>query len=178
MILIFMFSSILICSALLINSPITSMCSKNNPIGVALTREFGENSKLSELLKHQPTINCLELPCIEFSSLPEADRLSINTHIYDVVIVTSPHAAKVVVKKMKSEITSKRLGVAAVGKGTSKILIDNGIVPDFEPSIATAQCLAEELPSKFHSALYPTSVLTSNALQNSLEKRGIKVQLQ
>ena len=61
---------------------------------VYLTRELGKNVKLQALLEARG-VPSVELPCIEFQSLPGADELptKLTSGMYGWIIVTSPEAS-------------------------------------------------------------------------------------
>jgi uroporphyrinogen III methyltransferase/synthase len=63
--------------------------------------------------------------------------------------------------------------IASIGAATSDVLKDVGIVPDFVPSKATSDVLAEEI-NRVHGAriLLPVSSLTDRRLSDALRKRG------
>lgn len=67
--------------------------------------------------------------------------------------------------------------VAAVGEATAAALLARGIRPDFEPSRATGECLAAELPRvQGGRVLLPVSSLTDDRLAGGLRKRGALVE--
>ena len=139
---------------------------------IALTRELGANDKLSVLLK---PYCCIELPCITFSNGEDVGKLpdAITTH--DVIVVTSPQAASVFLESWNI-CGRPYVKIASVGKGTSKSLISNGIDVIFEPSDATAETLAKEIPlSLGKTVLYPSSAIAENTLANGLTNRGFVV---
>lgn len=139
---------------------------------VALTREKGANDKLAALL---PGIQWVEIPCIAFEPGPDVNKLENLLTDYDLIVITSPQAASVVLDVWKSK-GKPQVKVISVGKGTSKPLIKEGITPVFEPSDATGVCLAKELPLELgRSILYPSSSLADNSLVKGLEDKGFKV---
>lgn len=139
---------------------------------VAFTRELGANKKIIEML---PECNCVELPCIMFEEGPDIPELEKAIPDHDLIVITSPQAAKVFVDSWKN-VGSPSVKVATVGKGTSEHLIPVGIVPVFEPSQSTASVLARELPKDIaNNILYPASILADDKLANGLEERGFRV---
>lgn len=143
-------------------------------VKVALTREEGVNEKLAVLL-HSTSIECLELPCIMFGPGADTNRLHEELSQHDIVTVTSPQGAAVLLAAWE-RAGRPDIKVAAVGKGTSKPLIAQGIKPVFEPSDFTAITLAAELPDKYGlRVLYPTSSIAEDTLQFGLQKRGFQV---
>lgn len=139
---------------------------------IALTRELGANDKLRMLLK---SYSCIELPCITFSDGDDVGKLPDAIKTHDVIVVTSPQAASVFLESWN--ICGRPfVKIVSVGKGTSKSLISNGIDVIFEPSDATAETLAKEIPlSVGKTVLYPSSAIAENTLVNGLTNRGFIV---
>lgn len=144
-------------------------------IKVALTRERNANDKLKETFQRDPAslIECVEIPCIQFHWMPELD-LSEHISNHDVVVLTSPQAALVFLKHWRTS-SKKKVRIASVGHGTSKPLIAEGLTPIFEPSEATGECLAKELPFIGETVFYPCSAIASNQIETILASRGFKV---
>lgn len=139
---------------------------------IALTREEGSNDKLRSLLDGY---TCVELPCIAFADGDDVDKLPAAILDNDLVIITSPQAASVFIKSWE-ENGKYDVKVATVGKGSSKPLLAKGIHPVFEPSDATAETLARELPTTYGMrVLYPSSSIAEKTLSTGLEERGFKV---
>ena len=156
------------------NHKLERSCNVLKAMKVALTREQGANDKLRELLEG---IDCYELPCIMFDKGADIDRLQGALTTHDLIVITSPQAASVLldtwIHAQKPEIK-----VVTVGSGSSKPLIAAGLVPLFEPSDSTAETLAEELPIHLGSTLlYPSSALADNKLVSGLERRGFQVRI-
>lgn len=141
---------------------------------VALTRENGANDKLMNLLSGE---NCVELPCIAFASGEDMDKLPKALDEYDLVVLTSPQAAKVFMTACEEAGRApETIKIATVGKGTSKPLQQKGFQTLFEPSDSTAVTLAAELPDKWGKRiLYPSSALADTKLENGLSSRGFEV---
>ncbi|PIN19099.1 Uroporphyrinogen-III synthase [Handroanthus impetiginosus] len=151
---------------------------------VVVTRERGKNVKLIGALANHG-IDCLELPLIQHSRLPDFDKLSsvLSSTSFDWIIITSPEAGVVFLDAWKNAGTPKvRVGV--VGDGTARVF--EKIVPSakqnlnmaFIPSKATARVLAAELPNCGNSrctVLYPASARASNDIEDGLTKRGFEV---
>lgn len=140
---------------------------------VALTREDGANDKVLNLLGD---VDCFEIPCIMFDSGPDSDKLEEFVSTVDTIAITSPYAASVFLKAWRAIGSPQTTKVVTVGKGTSKPLIEAGLIPAFEPSDSTAATLAKEVPlSLGNSVLYPASALADNKLESGLTDRGFKV---
>eukprot|EP01041_Mallomonas_annulata_P009038 gene9038-18719_t len=141
-------------------------------VKIALTREEGTNEKLAAFLTKY---ECLELPCIMFAPGEDAERLSGDILTHDIIAITSPQGAAVLLSAWE-RASRPDIKIAAVGKGTSKPLIAQGLKPVFEPSDFTAVSLAAELPDQYgEKVLYPTSSLAEDTLQMGLQKRGFQV---
>lgn len=159
-------------------SAISSSSPPSTVIKVALTREKGENAKLSKLLENIPNCELIELPCISFEETAEVNILqkSLQNRQYDGYILTSPQAAEVFLKYWKLAGSPPDCRIASVGAGTSKILQKESITPLFEPSQALGETLVAELPPIFaKSILYPCSALAPDTIVNGLVSRGIQV---
>ena len=159
------------------NSFLKSKLSKNRisklyVVKIALTRELGMNNQLKDLLSD---FQCIELPCVGFAPGPDTDSLPKELLKYDIIVITSPQAAEVFLNAWN--IAGKpNVKIVTVGKGTSKPLILEGLIPVFEPSQATAETLAAELSLDLGtSVLYPSSSLAENTLQDTLTLRGFTV---
>lgn len=149
-------------------------------VTVALTRELGANSKLSNLLSSSVDIECLEIPCIQFELGPGAADLEKDGFLesFDIITITSPQAASVFIDSWKKAGNPTGFKIVTVGKGTSKPLIENGLIPAFEPSDSTAVTLAAELPETLGKrVLYPSSALADNKLVSGLQSRDFAVLL-
>ena len=141
---------------------------------VALTREKGSNDKLRGLLE-AVGVRCVEIPCIAFTAGPDLGRLTEEMKACDIVVISSPHAARVFLEYWEAA-DKPEVKISTVGKGTSKPLIEAGLHPFFEPSDATAATLSAELPeSHGKKVLYPTSAIAENTMQVGLESRGFQV---
>mmetsp|Transcript_16554 Transcript_16554/g.33452 ORF Transcript_16554/g.33452 Transcript_16554/m.33452 type:complete len:267 (-) Transcript_16554:62-862(-) len=145
---------------------------------VYLTRETGKNGKLQALLTARG-VPSVELPCIEFQSLPGADELpaKLASGAYGWIVITSPEAASVL---LDAWATCGRppLRVASVGSGTASVLAAAGLPAEFVPSKATAKTLAAELPAAeaegdAATVLFPASALARDELVKGLTTRGI-----
>lgn len=140
---------------------------------IALTREDGANNKLSNLLNGY---EIYEIPCIMFAEGPDAAQLTEAIRSHDVIVITSPQAAKVFLQSWQLAGRPTDLRIATVGEGSSKVLVAEGLIPFFEPSDFTAKTLALELPfAHGKTVLYPSSALAENTLANGLESRGFVV---
>lgn len=142
-------------------------------IKVALTRERGKNAQLEAMLSN---VECLEIPCIAFQTEPGASNIMQLAEQHDIVLITSPQAAKVFLDSWHQSPGKAKPRIVTVGKGTSKPLLAEGFQCDFEPTEATAACLAQELPlSLGKTILYPCSAIASDNLASDLNARGFEV---
>lgn len=145
---------------------------KLEAIRIALTREAGTNEKLSKLL---PDLECVELPCIQFFDGEDLQQLKVEMLSSDVIIITSPQSAEVFIQEW-TKIGKPKMNIAVVGKGTAAPLIAQNLHIVFQPSDATAETLAKELPMDWGTKiLYPTSSIAEKTLQSGLESRGFHV---
>jgi uroporphyrinogen-III synthase len=142
---------------------------------IALTREDGANDKLAKLLGG---LEVYEIPCIMFDTGEDASKLPKAIASHDLILITSPQAAKMFLESWKIAGKPDNLKIATVGDGSSKSLIAEGLIPVFQPSDSTARTLAAELPLSLGSTvLYPSSAIADNTLLEGLEKRGFVVSL-
>jgi uroporphyrinogen-III synthase len=142
---------------------------------VGLTREKESNKVLKDLLVG---VNCLEVPCIQFADGPDKENLAESIDRHDCIVVTSPHSASVLIDCLKTlkSLKPEKVKVATIGKGTSKVLLTDGIHPCFESTDATGDSLAAELPEICgKTVLYPSSALADDSVVEILTKRGFQV---
>ena len=140
---------------------------------IALTREQGANDKLLSFLS---SYDCVETPCLRFEDLTvPLEKFKSKLAVYDIVAITSPQAASVFLRLL-NEVGPHSLKVASIGAGTSEVLNKGHVSPMFEPSRATAECMASEIPLEMgKSVFYPASELADTTLSKYLQKRGFKV---
>lgn len=170
----------LLCASLLSDRsfgrhPIAPRCSSPSAKAprVYLTREAGKNDKLQSLLEARG-VPSHELPCIAFESVPGAAELParLASGGFEWVVITSPEAASVFLEAWEAG-GRPTLRAASVGAGTSKVLAVGGLPPEFEPSKATAEVLAAELPVQASQpvVLFPCSGLARDTLAKGLTVR-------
>ncbi|KAJ0604164.1 putative uroporphyrinogen-III synthase [Helianthus annuus] len=168
------------CSSSSSSSPTTSFSNHR----VVVTRERGKNGKLIKALAAHG-INCLELPLIQHTHLPDLERLSalLSATTFDWIIITSPEAALVFLDAWKAA-GSPSVKVAVVGAGTASIFDEAAVSCKkfidiaFVPSKATGKVLASELPKHGNercTVLYPASAKASHEIEEGLSKRGFQV---
>ncbi|XP_022014773.1 uroporphyrinogen-III synthase, chloroplastic isoform X2 [Helianthus annuus] len=149
------------------SSPTTSFSNHR----VVVTRERGKNGKLVKALAAHG-INCLELPLIQHTHLPDLERLSalLSATAFDWIIITSPEAALVFLDAWKAA-GSPSVKVAVVGAGTASIFDEAAVS-------STGKVLASELPKHGNercTVLYPASAKASHDIEEGLSKRGFQV---
>lgn len=145
---------------------------EDDKVRVAVTREQGENCRLVDLLSG---LHCIEIPCITFANTAEADLLPTQLCKHATTILTSPQAASVYLQAWQTA-GAPAVQVATVGRGTSLPLLKHGVTPVFEPTQATGEALARELPLTYGPRLlYPSSALADNKIVHDLESRGFEV---
>ncbi|KAI7736446.1 hypothetical protein M8C21_011841 [Ambrosia artemisiifolia] len=167
------------------SSPATTSFSinNNNNHQVVVTRERGKNNKLITALAAHG-INCLELPLIQHTQLPDLERLSalLTAATFDWIIITSPEAALVFLDAWRAA-GAPSVKVAVVGAGTASIFDEAAVSSKkfidiaFVPSKATGKVLASELPKHGNecTVLYPASAKASHDIEEGLSKRGFQV---
>eukprot|EP00435_Cladocopium_sp_Y103_P047699 s1965_g14.t1 len=123
---------------------------------IVLTRQAGENGKLKSALEEalrerKLSADLVEVPCIEHAMGPDFEAmkayLSSNEPL-EMVLLTSPEAARVFGDAARSRPSATPLRVASVGKGTSVVARSLSLEVVFEPSKANAETMALELPEE------------------------------
>lgn len=151
---------------------------------VVVTRERGKNGKLIDALENRG-IDCLELPLVQHTQLPDFDKLShiLSSNSFDWIVITSPEAGAVFLDAWTAAGTPKvRIGV--VGGGTASVFekiqssVKQSLNVAFAPSKAIGKALAAELPTLGNArstVLYPASAKASTEIEEGLARRGFEV---
>jgi len=63
------------------------LSSSLNSVKIAVTRELGNNGKLTSLL---PDFDCLEIPCIMYGPGPDLNKLVDEILLHDIIVISSP----------------------------------------------------------------------------------------
>ncbi|XP_059637099.1 uroporphyrinogen-III synthase, chloroplastic isoform X2 [Cornus florida] len=161
-----------------------SSSSSNFSPKVVVTRERGKNGKLINALAEQG-IDCLELPLIQHTKLPDLHTLSsvLSNTAFDWIVITSPEAGLVFLDAWKAAGTPN-VKVGVVGAGTASIFEEasqsskRSLHVAFTPSKATGKVLASELPklgNKKCAVLYPASAKAGSEIEEGLSSRGFQV---
>lgn len=149
-------------------------CSLNAPTLIALTRESGKNNKLATAARLSlPTACTIELPCVQTVHTTNLPHLpTALQEPYTWVLISSPESARLVANTTITPTAS----IAAIGAGTASVLRAAGLTVSFEPTRATFNCLAAELPAQQGARLlYPASAKASAANVALLHARGFEV---
>ncbi len=144
---------------------------------VIVTRSRAQAGRLSGTLEELGA-ETIELPMIKIEREPMSNWQSAiqNLQDYSWMILTSQNAAQSFVQGLFEQGKDVRalghLKIASIGSGTQKVLEGYGIMPDFVPTRAISDVLAEEIKDKLTAddkVLVPSGNLASNVLQNELE---------
>jgi uroporphyrinogen III methyltransferase/synthase len=141
---------------------------------VAVTRARAQASALAARLR---TLGAavVEAPAIRISPLDtELPPLA----GYDLVCVTSPNGADLLLDRLRDARELAGITVAAIGPGTARALRARGVEPDVVPERAVAEGLVEALrdvPAR--RALIARAAEGRDVLPDALRERGIEVDL-
>ncbi|WP_291426790.1 uroporphyrinogen-III C-methyltransferase [Deinococcus sp.] len=148
---------------------------------VAVTRTRGGNSELAALLRERGA-GVLEVPLIRFA--PTSNLAPLHARLRDLsgvnwLLLTSNQGVAALFEQLGAlGLDARHLAevkVAAVGPSTARSLAEHGIRADFVPSAAGAKHLGAQLPlNPGEAALHLTSQLAEDALQVTLEARGLR----
>jgi uroporphyrinogen III methyltransferase/synthase len=139
---------------------------------VAVTRARAQASALAARLRALGA-QVVEAPAIRIRPLdtplpPPAD--------YDVVCVTSPNGADLLLDRLRDARELAGLTVAAIGPGTARALRARGVEPDVVPERAVAEGLVEALASvPVERALIARAAEGRDVLPDALRARGAHV---
>ena len=157
-------------------------CAKPYGPVVALTREEGKNGRLDAAIKRAFAVELrtVELPCVATSE--SSGGLALLREAFagaaaDWLVVSSPESARIVLEQWERVQRPRLPAVAAIGAGTAMVLTDGGVEVCFEPSKASFNVLASELPygDEARRVLYPASAKASDGNVRALEERGFVV---
>jgi uroporphyrinogen III methyltransferase/synthase len=139
---------------------------------VAVTRARAQASALAARLRALGA-SVVEAPAIRIEPLaeplPSLDR-------YDLVCVTSPNGADLLLDRVRDARAFAGITVAAIGPGTARALRERGIEPDVVPERAVAEALVEALAGvPVARALIARAAQGRDVLPNALRERGAEV---
>ena len=139
---------------------------------VLVTRAGEDAAELEELLRNRGAVP-LRMPCIAFEDLPGAQRLPASlAGGFDLVVVSSPHAARLV----RAALGPNRPPFAAVGAASAEGLPGEVLVPSRG---AGADALIAELSGQLRGrrVLLPQAERATPALRQGLEREGAHVEV-
>jgi uroporphyrinogen III methyltransferase/synthase len=141
---------------------------------VAVTRARAQASELAARLR---TLGAavVEAPAIRIrpleEPLPPLDG-------YDLVCVTSPNGADLLLDRLRDARDLAGITVAAIGPGTARTLRARGVEPDVIPARAVAEGLVEALQDvPARRALIARAKEGRDVLPDALRERGVEVDL-
>jgi len=139
---------------------------------VILTRDAADNALLAARLRREGA-KVIELPCVHVEPLedmrPLCDAVAALGES-DWLVLTSRHGADAVARCGPIRAT-----VAVVGRATAEQVRARGLRVDFEPTAATGERLARELPDLGGVALLARSDRALPDLARILRARGVAV---
>jgi uroporphyrinogen III methyltransferase / synthase len=95
---------------------------------------------------------------------------------YDLVCVTSPNGAELLLDRLRDARELSGVAVAAIGPGTTAALRERGVVPDIVPERAVAEGLVEALAGRtFERVLIARAATARDVLPDALRERGAHV---
>jgi uroporphyrinogen III methyltransferase / synthase len=141
---------------------------------VAVTRARAQASALAARLR---TLGAavVEAPAIRIAPL-DAPLPPLTQ--YDLVCVTSPNGAGLLLDRLRDARELAGITVAAIGPGTAQTLRERGVEPDVVPERAVAEGLVEalrEVPAR--RALIARAAEGRDMLPDALRERGVEVDL-
>jgi uroporphyrinogen III methyltransferase/synthase len=139
---------------------------------VAVTRARAQASELAARLRSLGA-TVVEAPAIRIESL---DTPLPPVRDYDLVCVTSPNGAELLLDRLHDARDLAGVRVAAIGPGTARALRERGVEPDLVPARAVAEGLVEALAGKrFERVLIARAAAGRDVLPDALRARGAHV---
>jgi uroporphyrinogen III methyltransferase / synthase len=139
---------------------------------VAVTRARAQASALAGRLRALGA-DVVEAPAIRVSAL---DTPLPPVRDYDLVCVTSPNGAELLLDRLRDARELAGVTVAAIGPGTARALRARGVEPDVVPERAVAEGLVEALAAvPVERALIARAAEGRDVLPDALRARGAHV---
>ena len=139
---------------------------------VAVTRARAQASALAARLRDLGA-SVVEAPAIRIEPL-NSDLPPVTG--YDVVCVTSPNGAELLLDRLRDARELAGVAVAAIGPGTARALRARGVEPDVVPERAVAEGLVEALEHRsFERVLIARAAEGRDVLPDALRERGAHV---
>jgi uroporphyrinogen III methyltransferase / synthase len=139
---------------------------------VAVTRARAQASALAGRLRELGA-RVVEAPAIRIAPLPTPLP---PVREYDLVCVTSPNGAELLVDRLRDARELAGIAVAAIGPGTACALRARGVEPDVMPERAVAEGLVEALADRnVERALIARAAEGRDVLPKALRRRGAHV---
>jgi uroporphyrinogen III methyltransferase / synthase len=139
---------------------------------VAVTRARAQASALAARLRALGA-TVVEAPAIRIAPL---DTPLPPVRDYDLVCVTSPNGATLLLDRLRDARELAGVTVAAIGPGTARALCERGVEPDVVPERAVAEGLVEALANvPVERALMVRAAEGRDVLPDALRERGAHV---
>jgi uroporphyrinogen III methyltransferase/synthase len=140
---------------------------------VAVTRARAQASALAARLRELGAA-VVEAPAIRIAPLDA--ELPAPPRDYDLVCVTSPNGAELLLDRLRDARELAGVTVAAIGPGTARALRARGVEPDVVPERAVAEGLVEALEGvPVRRALVARAAEGRDVLPDALRARGAEV---
>ncbi len=141
---------------------------------IAVTRARAQASALAARLRNLGAA-VVEAPAIRIAPL---DHPLPPLRQFDLVCVTSPNGAELLLDRLRDARELAGITVAAIGPGTARALRERGVEPDVVPDRAVAESLVEAL-SDLHvdRALIARAAEGRDVLPDALRARGVEVSI-
>lgn len=147
---------------------------------VLVPRGAKDAKSFSQLIERYGGIP-VEIPLIAFRPVEMDDHLQkliINVHTYDWIILTSKVAVETFLSFLKKEQMEKLPKIAVIGKKTDDALKAHGLKAAFYPSQYVAETFVEEFLPKVHQGvkvLIPKGNLARDYIAEALSRSGAVV---
>jgi uroporphyrinogen III methyltransferase/synthase len=139
---------------------------------IAVTRARAQASALAARLRGLGAA-VVEAPAIRIAPL---DTPLPPLRVYDLVCVTSPNGAELLLDRLRDARELAGITVAAIGPGTARALRQRGVEPDVVPERAVAEGLVEALEHvPVNRALIARAAEGRDVLPEALRARGAEV---
>jgi uroporphyrinogen III methyltransferase/synthase len=139
---------------------------------VAVTRARAQASALAARLRSLGA-SVVEAPAIRVRPL---DTTLPPLRVYDLVCVTSPNCAELLMDRLRDARELAGIAVAAIGPGTARALRERGVEPDVVPDRAVADGLVEALADvPVKRALIARAAEGREVLPDALRARGVEI---
>lgn len=147
---------------------------------VIITRSQEQTQQLRDRLAALGA-HVVSIPTITFAAPPDAGHALLhaasNLDQYQWIIFTSANAVRRFFSRIRDARELAGVKVAAIGKATSRAILDFNIVCDFVPSEFVAETFVAEFPAGNGSVLFPRAVEARDTIPEGLQDKGWRVEI-